>query len=235
MRAYLEETKLLNFSDEKIQELINEKNWLALNDYNKISEIYKFVRDDILFGYNKKDELQASDVLSDGYGQCNTKGILLMALFRSVGLPCRLHGFTINKELQKGAMTGIIYRLAPENVVHSWVEVYFEGNWYNLEGFIIDQGYLSELQNKFSPTKTGSFCGYGVATDNFLNPKIEWQKNDTYIQKEGINQDFGVFNSPDDFFSTYSQHLSPFKKFIYEMLARKWMNKNVKKIRSNGK
>ncbi len=34
---------------------------------------------------------------------------LLMALLRAVNIPNRLHGFTIDKALQKGAITGIWY------------------------------------------------------------------------------------------------------------------------------
>lgn len=41
------------------------------------------VRDDIVFGYNIDDEIPASKVLADGYGQCNTKGTLFMALLRA--------------------------------------------------------------------------------------------------------------------------------------------------------
>lgn len=29
------------------------------------------------------------------------------------GIPCRVHGFTIAKKLQKGAMTRLVYALAP--------------------------------------------------------------------------------------------------------------------------
>ena len=50
-----------------------------------------------------------------------------MALLRACGILCRVHGFTIDKKLQKGAMTGFVYRNVPQNVFHSWVEVYFEG------------------------------------------------------------------------------------------------------------
>lgn len=230
MDKYLEETSLLNFRHKSIQQLICEKEWQQLNQYNQIEAIYNFVRDDILFGYNRDDMLRASEILKDGYGQCNTKGILLMTLFRSVGIPCRIHGFTIDKKLQKGAITGWMYQVAPKNVLHSWVEVYFDGKWYFLEGFIIDQRYLKQLQNKFTETKR-DFCGYGIATKNFENPPIMWQKNHTFIQKEGINQDFGVFDSPDTFFSTYKQQLSPVKNFFYQTIGRKKMNRNVEDIR----
>ena len=80
------------------------------DEYNRIRLVYGFVRDEILFGYNVDDSIPASRVLADGYGQCNTKGTLFMALLRGVDIPCRVHGFTIDKNLQKGAMTGIVYK-----------------------------------------------------------------------------------------------------------------------------
>jgi len=46
-----------------------------------------------------------------------------MALLRGVGIPCRFHGATIHKQLQVGIVTGLRYRLAPTNIVHSWAKV----------------------------------------------------------------------------------------------------------------
>lgn len=231
MDRYLRPTRMLDFHHRSIRELVKERRWENENEFAKIQKIYNFVRDEIQFGYNTDDAIPASEVLKDGYGQCNTKGTLLMALLRAVGIPCRIHGFTIDKKLQKGAMTGLIYALAPRNIVHSWVEVQYQGRWYNIEGFILDRPYLNKLQEKFSDCKAG-FCGYGVATDNFRNPPIDWNGNDTYIQKEGINRDFGVFDSPDAFFEKYGQPISPLKKWVFRNFARKMMNRNVEKIRS---
>ena len=89
-KKYLEMTKMLNFDVESIQSLIKNRKWIELDEYNKIAAIYDFVRNEILFGYNSSDLLSAEEVLKDGYGQCNTKATLLMALLRSVGIPCRL-------------------------------------------------------------------------------------------------------------------------------------------------
>lgn len=230
MKEYLQATHLLDFECAEIQQLVEHRKWKDKDEFHKILEIYNFVRDEIKFGYNVDDIIPASSVLDDGYGQCNTKGSLFMALLRAVGIPCRIHGFTIDKKLQKGAMTGLIYSLAPKNIVHSWVEVFFEGNWLNIEGFIIDVFYINKLQEKF-PECYEDFCGYGVATDVFIKPQIYWNKNDTYIQKEGINQDFGIFNSPDDFLKKYNQELSLLKKWLYQNIGRKLMNRNVSKIR----
>ena len=217
MNNLLKETKLLDYKSNSIQNLIYERGWAKLNDFEKILKSYNFVRDEIEFGYNFDDGITASKVLKDGYGQCNTKAILLMALFRGLNISCRFHGFTIDKELQKGAITGIWYKLAPQEIVHSWVEVYFEGKWYNLEGFILDKKYLTALQNKFKDSEN-KYCGYGVATNDFKNPDIDWNKNDTYIQKEGINQDFGIFDNPDIFFDEYGQALNPVKNLCIDIL-----------------
>ena len=183
MNQYLKETKMLDFSNPSIQKLIEMKCWKEKNKFDCIKAIYNFVRDDIAFGYNVDDNIPASKVLKDGYGQCNTKGTLFMALLRACKISCRVHGFTIDKQLQKGAMSGFIYKNAPRNIFHSWVEVYFEDKWYELEAFILDRKYLSKLQKKFADCD-GSFCGYGVAVKNFQHPIIDFDRNNTYIQSE---------------------------------------------------
>ena len=234
MKQYTKETALLNFTHPQIQQLVTKKQWDCQAPKDQILNIYNYVRDEILFGYNRADDIPASEVLIDGYGQCNTKGVLFMALLRAVGVPCRMHGFTIDKKLQKGAMKGWYYTLSPAEIVHSWVEVYYENKWYNLEGFILDVPYLTKLQEKFDDCQ-GSFCGYGVAIDNFQNPEIYWNENDTYVQKEGIVRDLGLYDSADDFFANHNQNLSPLRKIIFKHVVRHLMNRNVSRIRESAK
>ncbi|MDE7380093.1 MAG: transglutaminase-like domain-containing protein [Clostridia bacterium] len=231
MKKYLEETPMLNYSAKSIQELIKNRKWQEFDEFERIKEIYNYVRDEIAFGYNIDDNISATKVLSDGYGQCNTKGTLFMALLRACGIPCRVHGFTIDKKLQKGAMTGIVYKNAPKNIFHSWVEILFEEKWYELEAFILDSRYLNNLQ-KIHSDCVGAFCGYGVAVRDFANPTIDWNRNNTYIQSEGINQDFGIYYSPDELLKEHSQEMNSFKRFLYRHLGRHLMNKNIRKIRN---
>ena len=231
MDIYLKETVMLDFSNPDIQKLIERKRWKEQNEFDRIKAIYNFVRDDVLFGYNADDNISASKVLEDGYGQCNTKETLFMALLRACEIPCRVHGFMIDKQLQKGAMSGFVYKNAPQNIFHSWVEVYFEDKWYELEAFILDQKYLSNLQKKFADC-TGYFCGYGVAVKDFQHPIIDFDRNNTYIQSEGIKQDFGVYNSPDELLKEHHQELSAVKTFMYRYLGRHLMNCKVKQIRN---
>ncbi len=230
MDKYLQETNMLDYSNIHIQKLLQTRKWQELADFDRIKAIYNFVRDEILFGYNADDGIPASKVLADGYGQCNTKGTLFMALLRACNIPCRVHGFTIDKKLQKGAMTGFVYKSAPKNVLHSWVEVFFEDKWYELEAFILDKTYRSKLQQMHKDC-VGAFCGYGVAVMDFQNPVIDFERNNTYIQSEGINQDFGIYDCPDDLLKEHQQEMSAIKAFAYRTLGRHLMNRNVKKIR----
>lgn len=227
---YLESTSIVNFEDSSIQSLITKRKWQEFDDYNKIGAAYQFVKDEILFGYNTSDDISASEVLADGYGQCNTKGNLLMALLRGLGIQCRFHGFTIDQQLQKGAIPISVFWLAPKYIIHSWVEVYFEGRWINLEGFILDEKYLSSLQQQFSQIKN-EFCGYGVATTCFSSPDTDWRGQDTYIQKEGIHDDFGIYDYPDEFYSEKGTNLSGIKRWMYQAVIRHFINFNVASIR----
>ena len=110
------------------------------------------------------------------------------------------------------------------------MEVQLEEEWYFLEGVILDQPYLKALQTEFVDCQD-SFCGFGVYTQAFQSPQVDWHFNHTYIQHEGINQDFGVFDSPDDLYAKHSQKLGWFKEVIFKILVRHLMNRNVNRIR----
>ncbi|GAA4816831.1 hypothetical protein GCM10011365_24430 [Marinicella pacifica] len=73
-KIYTSSTEILDYEDLSIQHLIKSRAWMKLNEYEKIGAAYQYVRDEVKFGYNKSDDIPASQVLSDGYGQCNTKG-----------------------------------------------------------------------------------------------------------------------------------------------------------------
>lgn len=135
---FLRESKMLDYNSPAICSLVREKGWDNLDDFNKIKEIYNFVRDEIKFGYNVDDSIPASKVLKDGYG---------------------------------------------------------------------------------------------VAVSDFHNPVIDWNANNTYIQSVGINQDFGVYNSPDELLAEHHQEMSFVKKILFRCVGRHLMNRNVNSIR----
>ena len=175
-------TRLLDFEAAPIADLVAGRGWQALGEHDRIGAVYDFVRNEIAFGYNRSDDIPASEVLADGYGQCNTKGTLVMALLRALGVRCRLHGFTIHKALQRGVVPELVYPVAPKEILHSWVEVETENGWVDLEGFILDTPFLESLQREFGETE--SLCGYGAGTGCLNAPPVEWTGRDTYIQND---------------------------------------------------
>lgn len=222
-------TRLLDFESPAIDALLEARGWKALPRDARIGAIYDFVRNQITFGYNRADDTPASQVLADGFGQCNTKGTLLMALLRGAGIRCRLHAFTIHKALQRGVVPELVYPVAPAEILHSWIEVEIGGAWVDLEGFILDAPYLTALQRAFSDTD--SLCGYGVGTECLSSPPVEWAGASTYIQKTGIARDLGTFETPDEFYNVHRQEVGKLLDWIYRHIVRHWMNVRVCRIR----
>lgn len=232
MTNYINDTAMLNYCEQEIAKLVMAKKWNDFDEYNKIGAIYSYVQNNILLGYNKCDNLTATEVLADGIGQCNTKAVLLMALLRAVGIPCRLHGTKVTKIFQRSLMPKIMARLAPPFIVHTWVEVYYNGEWLCLEGVITDKAYLSGLRQMF-PNYKGEFFDYAVAVKDFGNLQIDWRGESTAIQQQAIQVDLGIYDSPDEFYAKYKQDYRGIKKFLYENIGRKIMTKKVAKIREN--
>lgn len=231
--AYLASTRLLDFDHPALATLVRERRWAELPVADRIGAVYDFVRDEIRFGYNTSDDLPASRVLADGLGQCNTKTTLLMALLRAVGVACRFHGATIGKRLQKGIVNGLFYRLAPDEILHSWAEVLVDGRWIALEGVILDRAYLDGLRARFDGPR-GAFLGFAVGTNDLANPSIEWRGDDTYIQRTGVHRDLGIFDDPDAFYSRHGANATGLRGVVFRLLVRRAMNRNVAKLRRRG-
>ena len=229
---FLKETRMLNYRAESIQNLVEARGWRQLEEYERIGAVYDFTRNEVLFGYNRSDLLTAEEVLKDGYGQCNTKGTLLMALLRAVGIPCRLHGSAVSKDFQKGATSGLVSVLAPKRVVHTWVEVFHDEKWIALEGVITDEAYVRGVKEKCRD-REGAFRGYAISVPDLQSLDLNWKGEDLFVQNTSVVEDYGVFESPDVFFGEHKQTWNKLKDFAYVHYGRKVMNRNVSQIRQN--
>ena len=227
---FTRKTRMLDYDTDNIRKLIENRKWKELDEYKRIGAIYDFVRNEILFGYNRSDTLTAEEILTDGYGQCNTKATLLMTLFRATGISCRLHGSEVSKSFQRGATSGIISILAPATIVHTWVEVLYNDKWIALEGVITDEAYLKAVREKYSDIN-GPFARYAISVPELKNLDLNWNGSDTFVQNESVVKDYDVFDDPDSFFEKHPQTWSKPKNFAYVHFGRKLMNRNVAKIR----
>lgn len=227
----LEPSPLLDYMHPSIQHLVTSKGWDTLKKKNElIGEVYSFVRDEIAYGYTKTFALPASTILKKGYGNCITISTLLMALLRAVGIPCRFHGMTIRKVIFRGLLPSLNYKVVPKNPHHAWIEVLYNNKWLVLEGHIVDSAYLEQLQRKF-PDYMGSFYGYGIAVLNFRNPTEKWNENSTFVQKQAIEEDLGVYDTPDAFFSQYPEAEAYTHSFRYRIMIRGYLNRNIRALR----
>ena len=223
-------TALLDYDAPSIRRLIEKRGWRHLEPDERIGVVYDYVRNEIDFGYNTDDDVPASRVLADGYGQCNTKATLLMALLRAVEIPCRFHAATIDKRLQKGIVPSVVYPLAPSEILHAWVEVQIDAEWRRLEGVILDDEYLDGLRCRLG-RPTGELLGYAVGTNDVERPAIDWVGDHTEIQMTGVTRDLGTHDDPDTYYRTAGTNLRGLKAFLYQHLIRHLMNRTITSIR----
>ncbi len=232
--TYLQPSHLLDFTHPAITHLIESKGWDTIKgEYERIGDIYTFVRDEIAYGYTRSFSFPASMVLTKGYGNCLTKSTLLMALLRAVGIPCRFHATTISNVIFRGLLPNVSRKFFSKRPFHAWVEVLYENTWLTMGGHIVDRPYLLNLQAMF-PDYMGSFYDYGIAVLNFKNPDNRWNKNHTYVQNKAIEKDLGLFDTPDDFFSKFPEAETYTKSFRYKTIMRKRLNKSIQKVRNRG-
>ena len=138
----------------------------------KLDRLFHYVRDDIKFGFTQDGDLmKASTTIRLGKGQCNTKGTLLLALSKAVGIPARIHFSLIKKEIQRGLFTGLGYKLMPLLLSHSWIEVEVDGKWRSIHSYINDEEYYmaakSELKKKRWDTGYSVSCPSGECSCDF--------------------------------------------------------------------
>ena len=57
LEHYLQPSIILDYQADYIQKLINDRDWKSLEPTDLIGAIYNFVRDEIKFGYNMRDDI----------------------------------------------------------------------------------------------------------------------------------------------------------------------------------
>lgn len=231
IKKYLKETKILDYTDSSIQRIVEQRHWRSFDDIFKIKAIYNFVRDEIKFGYNNSSTLKSSQVLRDGYGTGNTKTILLMSFLRAANIPCRVHGFIVDKSKVKGILQGLWYRLSPQKLLYSCVEVFVDGDWYILEGVMLDRAYVNGLL-KLKPDMREALFAFGLYGNSIENLLPEKELNDKYIIDNIEIKDLGVYESPDQLHLVHAQPFSAIQKFFFHNLVKHRLNKELDDIRN---
>lgn len=165
---------------------------------DKLSRIFHYIRDDIQFGFPPEgDFVKASQTIKRGYGQCNTKGTLFLALCQAADIPARLHFSQISKEIQHGFFRGLFYGLMPNEISHAWLEVELEGCWIPVDTYINDLPLHNAAVAKLN--RTGWDTGFSVSRLGG-EPSAELDLSNTQFSQMGVVvSDHGTWDEPADF------------------------------------
>jgi hypothetical protein len=226
-------------SDQKLADydnsLVRETAERLISDANTVRErlyrLFHYVRDDIKFGFPRDGDLvKASGTIRLGKGQCNTKGTLLLALCKAVGIPTRIHFSSIKKEIQRGLFTGLGYKLIPPLLSHSWIEVDVNEKWRRIDSYINDEEYYlaakSALKNKGWDTGYSVSCPGGECSCDF---NID---EEVFVQMGAVVGDHGVWDDPVDYYATdqYQNRPNTIKLILYRLLIWR-VNRRVESMR----
>lgn len=199
----------------------------------KIATIFYYVRDDIKFQFPAEGDLvKASQIIEYGYAQCNNKATLFLALCKAIGIEARVHFSLINKEIQRGLITGLFYRKIPETISHSWVEVKLDKRWFKIDSYINDSEFYragkKKLQEKGWKTGYSIACSKGESSD-----ELDFN-NEQFVQMDAVSDDHGVYDDPMDYYRSpkYKNRPNALSLLIYKIFI-KGVNKKVKKMRSS--
>ena len=200
---------------------------------DKLHRIFDYVRDDIVFAFPKEGDLvKASETVQRGFGQCNTKATLFLALCKAVEIPARIHFSLISRDIQRGFFTGIAYWVMPKEISHSWIEVEVDGQWRRIDTFINDlplfNAAIAELEER------GGSVGYSVAIGK-EKPSAELNLDkEAFQQMAAVTKDHGVWDEPADYFSSnrYKNRPGAFKLWLYRQMIGS-INNRVKRLRES--
>ena len=201
------------------------------NPADKLERIFGFVRDDVLFGFPPEgDFVRASRTIEHGYGQCNTKGILILALCQAADIPARLHFSGISKEIQHGFFRGIFYKLMPNEISHSWLEVELDGRWVQVDTYINDL----TLHRAAVPAleRSGWTTGFSVSRGAGEPSADLALDTEAFSQMGAVVGDHGTWTQPADYLDgpDYLNRPGPIRQLLYRSYAP-LANRRVRRLR----
>jgi hypothetical protein len=200
----------------------------------KLEQIFHFVRDDILFAFpDDGDFVKASDTIRLGYGQCNTKATLFLALCKAADIPARIHFSLITKDIQKGFFTGLAYWLMPQDISHSWIEVEVEGKWRRIDTFINDLPLFNAAKAEIK--RRGWSVGYSVALkDGEASADLNLDQ-EAFQQMAAVSEDHGTWEDPSAYYADtkYKNRPGRLRIWFYRRLIG-GINRGVERLRTTG-
>lgn len=134
LNIYLQETEILDFNDTRIINFVAKHIHPKMTEAERAVVLFYAVRDSFLYNPYyinlSKQESKASLVIDRGYGHCIDKASILIACYRSVGLPSRIGLAKVKNHIA----TEKLEEYLGSNVLspHGYVEVYLNEKWFKV-------------------------------------------------------------------------------------------------------
>ena len=212
---YLKATDLSDSDNPSVQDKARAITQGADTPRQVAERIFYFVRDEILFGFDRHDA-RASNTLKEGVGFCVTKTNLQVALLRAAGIPARYHQAVLTRESLKAVLPTFGYRFVPETITyHPWCECYLSGNWISCDSLFDKDLYDALLRRQL------------ISREQI--PSIDWDGiHDLNTTTAWMLEDVGTSSCLDDVFKKAQRALPP--KPISAVI-RRLCNRHIEKLR----
>ena len=206
---WLVSTRLLDLEDPRLRLRAHSLTQLCKSPREKALAVYGFVKRMPFHKPLKMRLRTAREVMDAGRGDAEDKGTLLVALLRTVDIPCRLRYYEMRGEVLRGLTSGIATGGRP------FLEVWLGGQWLRTDTYIFDAAYMAAARQRL---KDASWeWGYGIHREGHT---IWSASADAYLGGMAPDddpmaiKDMGTFNDPFELLS------SPAWKAAYPRIAR---------------
>jgi hypothetical protein len=205
MEQMRRETKILDYTTASLVAFrLRALKGVRGNALTKLRALYDAITK-LRLGYNRNDDVPASEVLRDGYGQCNTKAILLLALARGAGIPSRVHAYRLTKELQRERHAAWLVFFMPRTTLFFWPEFFIDKKWRPLEELVHEKN------------KEWTACPFDGARYSL-----------TPVPVNSVEEDHDVWDSPDAYFEKHKPTVTGWRKLGFALLGRRLMNARIR-------
>jgi hypothetical protein len=196
----------------------------------KLEAIFYFMRDRIKFGFPSTwDELKASEVLELGFGYCNTKASLFLALCKASNIPAQIHCGLIDIEIMRGVFPGFAFPFLPKAGPHSWIDVEIDDEWKSIDSYINDKAFYERASKRLK--RSGMPFGYSVS---FKDEKSSCEFNfgeKGFVHMGAVIEDHGTWDDLSEYIASEKYvRMNRVQLLSYPMLAA-IINRRIEMIR----
>lgn len=210
-----------------VQELAEAITAGATSPRERAIAIYRFVRDEIRFGFTPYfDEARPGQTLDAKRGHCNPTGVLFASLLHAVNVDALLHFVTIDNRVLHG-LGGF-----PARLNHAYTEVRLDGGWIPVDGYIVDPALFAGARAKLE--RSGRRLGWGMHRDAVQ----EWDGREAAMGQlcdpAMVLEDHGTYVDALDFFQSeaYSQRLGGVAGAMYRWFGVDAINRAIDNVRA---